>query len=198
MVEREVALKTHAGEVRGIPVSMGNPHYVVFVPEFAADWRAQAAEIQSTSRFQQGVNVEFVVVDGRHDVRARFFERGVGETKSSGTGSCASAVAAMATGRADSPVKVHAPGGTQSRAQGRQEYFLARSGAAGMPGRVLTELEFMIGMVDKLTYEIFGFGVCEIADGSEVHGSFAANSAAQVTRVLVGRWSNGRFEPPTR
>ena len=37
----------------------------------------------------------------------------------------------------------------------------------------------MIGMVDKLTNESFGFGVCEIADGSEVHRSFAAKSAAQ-------------------
>ena len=55
-----------------------------------------------------------VVVDGKHDVRARFFERGVGETQSSGTGSCASAVAAMATGRAESPVRVHAPGGIQT------------------------------------------------------------------------------------
>jgi diaminopimelate epimerase len=60
------------------------------------------------------VNVELVAVDSKHDVRARFFERGVGETQSSGTGSCAAAAAAMATGRADSPVKVHAPGGTQS------------------------------------------------------------------------------------
>jgi diaminopimelate epimerase len=62
----------------------------------------------------QGVNVELVVVDGKHDLRARFFERGAGETQSSGTGSCATAVAATATGRADSPVKVHAPGGTQT------------------------------------------------------------------------------------
>jgi diaminopimelate epimerase len=124
VVEREIGLKTRDGEVRGIPVSMGNPHYVVFVPEFAADWQAQAAEIQRSSHFQQGVNVEFVVVDGRHDVQARFFERGVGETKSSGTGSCASAVAAMATGRADSPVKVHAPGGMQSVRTESQNIFL--------------------------------------------------------------------------
>ena len=113
VIERELALKMRAGEVRGIPVSMGNPHYVVFVPEFAGDWQAHAAEIQLSSHFKQGVNVELVAVDSKHDVRARFFERGVGETQSSGTGSCAAAAAAMATGRADSPVKVHAPGGTQ-------------------------------------------------------------------------------------
>ncbi len=60
------------------------------------------------------MNIELVIVEGKHDVTARFFERGVGETRSSGTGSCASAVAAMATGRAESPVRVHAPGGTQT------------------------------------------------------------------------------------
>ena len=58
-------------------------------PNFVEDWQAHAAEIQRSPHFTQGVNVEFVVVDGKHDVRARFFERGVGETQSSGTGSCA-------------------------------------------------------------------------------------------------------------
>jgi diaminopimelate epimerase len=118
IVENELALQFVAGEVlkevRGIPVSIGNPHFVTFVPEFTPDWRARAAEIQRDPRFQQGVNVEFVVVDSKYDLRARFFERGVGETQSSGTGSCAAAAAAIAAGRAASPVKVQAPGGTQT------------------------------------------------------------------------------------
>ena len=110
--------------LRGIPVSMGNPHYVVFAPEFAENWRTQAAEIQRDPQFKQGVNVEIVVVDGTHDVRARFFERGVGETQSSGTGSCASAMAAMAMGRAKSPVRVHTPGGIQTVRQEGNLVFL--------------------------------------------------------------------------
>jgi diaminopimelate epimerase len=124
VVGAELAVKLGAGEVRGIPVSMGNPHYVVFVPEFAEDWRAQAAEIQRSGKFKQGVNVEMVVVDGKHDVGVRFFERGVGETQSSGTGSCASAVAAIATRQAESPVRVHTPGGIQSvRLEGGRVYL---------------------------------------------------------------------------
>jgi diaminopimelate epimerase len=123
-VGAELAVKLGANEVRGIPVSMGNPHYVVFVPEFAEDWRTRAAEIQRSPQFKQGVNVEMVVVDGKHDVRTRFFERGVGETQSSGTGSCASAMAAMATGKAESPVRVHAPGGTQTVRQENNLVFL--------------------------------------------------------------------------
>jgi diaminopimelate epimerase len=115
-VGAELTLRVTAGrgEVCGIPVSMGNPHYVIFVSEFAENWQTQAAEIQRSSKFPQGVNVELVVIDGKHDVTARFFERGVGETRSSGTGSCASAVAAMAAGKAESPVRVHTPGGTQT------------------------------------------------------------------------------------
>ena len=99
-VGKELVLKVGADEVRGIPVSMGNPHYVVFVPEFAEHWQDEAARIQRSPEFKHGVNVELVMVEGKHDVASRFFERGVGETRSSGTGSCASAVAAMATGRA--------------------------------------------------------------------------------------------------
>ena len=103
-----------ARERRGIPVSMGNPHYVIFVAEFAQDWQAEAAEIGRHHHFKQGVNVELVKVQDRENIEARFFERGVGETRSSGTGSCASAVAAIFSKRAESPLRVHAPGGMQT------------------------------------------------------------------------------------
>ena len=138
VVDRELDLVTTNGQVHGIPVSMGNPHFVVFRPEFAADWQDHAAEIQRDPHFRQGVNVEFVVVDSRHDVRAHFFERGVGETESSGTGSCASAAAAMATGRCDSPVKVHAPGGTQTVRSDGHNIFLRG------PARLVCRGEFLL------------------------------------------------------
>ena len=101
-------------EVRGIPVSVGNPHYVVFVNEFGPGWQAEAAEIGRHHDFKYGINVEFVVGKDKTNVEARFFERGVGETQSSGTGSCASAVAAITAKRAESPVRVHTPGGVQT------------------------------------------------------------------------------------
>jgi diaminopimelate epimerase len=126
VVEPELSLNIGAG-VRGIPVSMGNPHYVVFVPEFMGNWQAYAAEIQHDARFTQGVNVELVVADGKHEAQARFFERGVGETQSSGTGSCACAVAAIVTGRAESPVRVHTPGGTQTVRWVEKKVFLRGS-----------------------------------------------------------------------
>jgi len=132
-VDDEFVVKTTDGEFRGIPVSMGNPHYVVFVEEFLADWQRKAAEIQRSSQFRLGVNVEFVKPEGKHDVSARFFERGAGETRSSGTGSCASAVAAMSAGHAESPVRVHAPGGTQTIRSEGDNIFLR--GSARLVGR---------------------------------------------------------------
>jgi diaminopimelate epimerase len=78
-------VKLLSREVRGIPVSMGNPHYVVFVDEFPADWQTEAAEIGRQDHFKHGTNVELVKIVDKGNIDARFFERGVGETRSSGT-----------------------------------------------------------------------------------------------------------------
>jgi diaminopimelate epimerase len=126
-VGSKLTVKLATGEVQGIPVSMGNPHYALLLSNFPDNWQTEAAEIQRSSHFSRGVNVEMIVVDGKHDVRARFFERGVGETQSSGTGSCASAVAALNTGKVESPVRVHAPGGTQTVRQENNLVFLRGS-----------------------------------------------------------------------
>jgi diaminopimelate epimerase len=87
----------------------------VLLENFPTEWRREAALIQAQhSQFPQGTNVVYVVVRRPHEIEIRLFERGVGETQSSGTGSCASAVAAIASGRVTSPVSVIAPGGTQT------------------------------------------------------------------------------------
>lgn len=138
MVSPELSIKTPTGEFRGIPVSMGNPHYVIFVDEFTRNWQAQAAEIQAQPQFPEGVNVEFVRVDSKFDIRVRFFERGAGETSSSGTGSCASAIASMSVGRAASPLKVHAPGGTQTVRRVGDTIFLRG------PARLVCRGEFLL------------------------------------------------------
>jgi diaminopimelate epimerase len=109
----EFFIKLAFGEVRGIPVSMGNPHFVVFVEQFGPGWQAEAAEMGRHHDFKYGINVEMVRVKDKQNLEARFFERGVGETQSSGTGSCAAAVAAIAAKRAESPLRVHTPGGQQ-------------------------------------------------------------------------------------
>ena len=113
MVGGQRAIETMWVRAVGTNVSMGNPHFVIFVENFQEGWQKQAALIQTQPQFPQGTNVEYVVVRGRNEIEIRLFERGVGETLSSGTGSCASAVAAIASGHVTSPVKVVAPGGSQ-------------------------------------------------------------------------------------
>ncbi len=125
-------------EVNGIPVSMGNPHFVVFVNSFAHDWQEEAAEIEAHSDFKYGTNVELVYVRSKEDIEIRIFERGAGETQSSGTGSCASAVAAIASGRVHSPVRVHAPGGAQVVRWEKNEIVLRG------PAQIVCRGEFLI------------------------------------------------------
>ncbi|HVH87263.1 MAG TPA: diaminopimelate epimerase [Terriglobales bacterium] len=109
----EKTIGTPNGCAKGLVISTGNPHFVEFVDQFPANWQARAAEIQKSKEFRHGTNVEFVRVVGRNKIEFRIFERGAGETQSSGTGSCASAIAAIHAGKAASPVEAYAPGGKQ-------------------------------------------------------------------------------------
>ncbi|HZT73772.1 MAG TPA: diaminopimelate epimerase [Terriglobales bacterium] len=93
--------------------SMGNPQCCVLVEAFPDDWERLGAALESHALFPQRTNVEFVRPLDRHSIEIRIFERGVGVTQSSGTGSCAAAVTAIRAGRAASPVRVVAPGGEQ-------------------------------------------------------------------------------------
>jgi diaminopimelate epimerase len=113
-VQAELALGLLEAEVRGTPVSMGNPHFVIFVNEFEPGWQELASETAAHRDFPNGTNVELVRVLNPHEIDVRIWERGVGETLSSGTGSSASAVAAIHSGRAKSPVRVRTPGGAQT------------------------------------------------------------------------------------
>jgi diaminopimelate epimerase len=123
----DFSIKVAFGEVHGTPVSMGNPHFVVFMKDFPPAWQAEAAELGRHHDFKHGINVEFVRVRSKNDIEVRFYERGVGETQSSGTGSCASAVASIAAGRVNSPVHVQAPGGTQTVRWDGSKVFLRGS-----------------------------------------------------------------------
>ena len=110
----EMRVRLNDRELAGITVSMGNPHFVVFVNQFEAGWQTWSGAASTHSDFPYGTNVELVRVLNEHEIEVRFCERGVGETQSSGTGSSASAAAAIHTGRAQSPVRVHSPGGSQT------------------------------------------------------------------------------------
>lgn len=119
----QIAIETMWVRAVGTRVSMGNPHFVIFVDRFSDQWQREGALIQTQPHFPQGTNVEFVVVRGPNEIDIRLFERGVGVTQSSGTGSCAAAAAAIAAKKVSSPVQVVAPGGTQTVRWDEQMYL---------------------------------------------------------------------------
>jgi diaminopimelate epimerase len=122
-VGAELSIETKSVHAKGTRISMGNPHFVIFVEEFRDGWQKQAELIGAQPQFPQGTNVEYVVMHSPNEINIRIFERGAGETQSSGTGSCASAVAAIASGRVTSPVTVIAPGGPQTVRWENQVYL---------------------------------------------------------------------------
>ncbi|MGD0481594.1 MAG: diaminopimelate epimerase [Terracidiphilus sp.] len=106
-------------EIVGVEVATGNPHFVILVDNAAftaagKSWQAIGAEICSHHDFPHHTNVEFVRIVSENEIEIRIFERGVGPTSSSGTGSAASATAALALRRCVSPLTIVAPGGAQT------------------------------------------------------------------------------------
>jgi diaminopimelate epimerase len=94
-------------------VSMGNPHAVHVVDDVSAyPVKAVGPTIEHHARFPQRVNAGFMQVRSRHEISLRVFERGAGETLACGTGACAAVAAGIRRGLLDSPVTVHALGGT--------------------------------------------------------------------------------------
>jgi diaminopimelate epimerase len=97
--------------VQFTPVSVGNPHAVVRREPERGELLRLGPRIERHSRFPDRTNVQLVRVDGPHDLTVGVWERGAGETLSSGTSSVAAAAAAVANGWCESPVEVHLPGG---------------------------------------------------------------------------------------
>jgi len=94
------------------PVGVGNPHAVLFVDDVdKADVGGVGPRIEGDAMFPDGSNVEFVQFDEGNRIKVRVWERGVGETRASGTGSVAAAFAARAVHQLDDVVTVVLPGG---------------------------------------------------------------------------------------
>jgi diaminopimelate epimerase len=93
-------------------LQMGNPNCCIFVNDFnELDWRRLGPLIENHPQFPERTNVIFIRVRDQKNIEERIWERGVGETESSGTCSCAAMVASVINGKTDRVVDVHAPGG---------------------------------------------------------------------------------------
>lgn len=115
--ERPLMLE-EVGLVPGCMVNVGNPHYVIFPDreDFGAHgmtWQELGATISTSKLFPHGTNVEFVRMRSPEEIEFRIFERGCGPTTSSGTGTCASAAAAMTLRGVARELNVVAEGGAQ-------------------------------------------------------------------------------------
>lgn len=114
-VSKEMQIATDDDNVECIPVSVGNPHAVIFVSDInEAPLLTVGPKVERHSAFPGGVNVEFVQVIDEHTLRMRVWERGSGVTMACGTGACASAAAAVNAGFCpfDNEISVVLDGGT--------------------------------------------------------------------------------------
>ena len=95
-VESELRIAVNGETFAGIPVSVGNPHFVIFTDDAEnAPLYTAGPLIEKNPAFPEGVNVEFVQAVNHNTLRMRVWERGSGVTMACGTGACASAAAAV-------------------------------------------------------------------------------------------------------
>ena len=120
-------------------VDVGNPHAVTFVDDVATvDVAGVGSVVETDEMFPNRTNVEFVAVAGTNAIQMRVWERGVGETMASGTGSTGAAYASMTTGRVESPVAVHVPGGVLTIEMVGDEAWMIGPGTTVYEGTIAT------------------------------------------------------------
>ena len=106
------------GEVAGAVVNVGNPHFVIFTDDaefrtYGLPWEDLGGRICTHPDFPRGTNVEFVRVNAPGEIAFRIYERGVGPTASSGTGTCASSAAGIVLRGCERSLSAASLGGTQ-------------------------------------------------------------------------------------
>lgn len=116
LIANSVAVRNNlfnVGGYEGTFVSMGNPHFVIFVPEVMdVDLPVVGKKLESDPAFPERCNIEFVTRRPDGTLRMRVWERGSGITLACGTGACATAVAAALTGHAGRISDIDMDGGT--------------------------------------------------------------------------------------
>ncbi len=136
VVEAPVTLSVLGEDYTGVPVSVGNPHFVVEVPDPAAlDLPAIGPGFENHPRFPDRTNTEFIRVLAPDEIQMRVWERGSGETMACGTGATATLAALSSLGRCAREATVHLLGGDL-----RLKWDEA-SGHIFMTGRAVTVFE---------------------------------------------------------
>ena len=112
---KEAEIKVGGSTFKGLFVSMGNPHFVIFCENAeSVDICKYGALLERHCAFPERCNIEFAQIISPEVIRTRVWERGSGVTMACGSGACATAVAASVTGRASNKVTVRMDGGDLS------------------------------------------------------------------------------------
>ena len=135
--EEHCELQLWSGHRDSLIIWVGNPQCAVPVDNFDFDWRAVGAAIEHHPKFPNRTNVSFLRRIDQHTIDVRFWERGAGETMSSGTGSTGAAAAAIVRGWVESPVVVRTPAGPIEIRQEEDMYLVG-------PAQLIGQGEFFV------------------------------------------------------
>ena len=133
----ETFVKTKVNEYDFTTVSMGNPHAVSFVESLDFDISKIGPTIENNSNFPNKVNVEFIQVINRNEIKMRVWERGAGETLACGTGASSSVVASYLNGYTERKVLVNLLGGNLEIEWNKDDNHIYMTG----PAREVFEVE---------------------------------------------------------
>ena len=127
----DVSLSLSDRDLRVTCLSMGNPHCVTFVNDITDELvQCVGPRIENDAHFPNRVNVEFVEVINRQELRQRTWERGSGETLACGTGASAVCVAGVLTGRSEREVTIHLLGGDLQLEWNEKDNHVYKTGPA--------------------------------------------------------------------
>ncbi len=142
--QAESVINSYSLKIEGVPVSfsaisMGNPHAVILVDDVdLAEVERLGIALQNDQHFPKSVNVGFMQILNRSQVKLRVYERGVGETQACGTGACAAVVAGINLGLLDNNVETQLLGGNLSIhwAGGQNPVMMTGSASTVFKGKI--------------------------------------------------------------
>ena len=129
VLEKETQFVESRNPGYGTFVSMGNPHYVIFTDD-VDQVGEKGRTLEQHPAFPQRCNIEFAQVQEAGVIRTRVWERGSGITQACGTGACATAVAAVLTGRAERTSRIVMDGGTLTIEWREKDHHVYMTGPA--------------------------------------------------------------------
>ena len=137
IIEETIEVQGRIWQMTG--VSVGNPHCVVWTEDpMKLDLPQIGPDFENMACFPERVNTEFIRIIDRKNLQMRVWERGSGETMACGTGACASAAAAIRTGKTEESVTVHLLGGDLLIEWDKEQDTLFMTG----PAETVYEAEF--------------------------------------------------------